>query len=397
MKTKTMKLFFILVFLEGVASNLVHPVTPSLIINLNLPSFIFGLAFASMSTTFLLFSPFWGKMNENIGSRKVLLICCIGYGVGQFFFLNARDVHHIVIARLLAGMFSGGIVVSMMTYTIKVSAKELLSKNLTIYATLLAVGSATGYMLGGIIGRNNVYIPFYIQVSLLFILGCLFFLVCSKNLDRRSSFRESSKTFLRSNPINIFIEMKPHMNLNLILLSIIALFASTAAVTQDQNFNFYLRDVYNLNSSYNGIIKSIVAILGLLLNATLCKYIIEKLNISKSLKNIYLLLFTVATVMLVVKSAYPFIIVNIIYYGFIIVYTPLLQYLFTSTNKNVSTGALMGFYNALYSIGMIVGSLSAGALYAINGKLPFVLCAGLFFLCSMLMYIKTKKVVEQTD
>ncbi|MFV0441278.1 MAG: MFS transporter [Lachnospirales bacterium] len=392
MKSKEIYLFFALVFLEGITANLVHPVTPSLIIALNLPDFIFGLAFACMSTTFMLFSPFWGKMNENIGSRRVLLTCCLGYALGQFFFFNANVTEEIVVARLWSGMFSGGIVVSMMTYIVKISTENELSKNLTIYATLLAVGNATGYLIGGLVGKSNIYLPFYFQVSMLVVLGILFFVVCQKSFDKKFNLQHSFQTFIKSNPINTFLEIKPHLNLNLKILSIITLFVTTATICQDQNFNYYIKDVYNLDSSYNGLIKSMVAILGLLLNSTLCKFIINKLDISISLKNLYFLLSIIAIGIFYLTSPFTFIGVNIVYYGFIIVCSPLLQFLFTSSTKSLTTGILIGYYNFIYSVGMIIGSLSSGALYSLNGKLPFAFCFILLVISSFMMIFRSKNI-----
>ena len=53
-------LYYIVVAIESLAANLAHPITPTLIHNLNLPDYMFGLMFAGMSVTNFLFSPFWG-------------------------------------------------------------------------------------------------------------------------------------------------------------------------------------------------------------------------------------------------------------------------------------------------------------------------------------------------
>ena len=51
-------IYYIIVALESLAANLAHPITPTLIQNLNLPDYMFGLMFAGMSITNFLFSPF---------------------------------------------------------------------------------------------------------------------------------------------------------------------------------------------------------------------------------------------------------------------------------------------------------------------------------------------------
>ena len=80
MKYKTrFFLFFIAMSLFHLSANFVHPVTPTLIKNLNQPEYMFGLMFAVMTITNFALSPFWGKINLYISSRLSLLICCVSY------------------------------------------------------------------------------------------------------------------------------------------------------------------------------------------------------------------------------------------------------------------------------------------------------------------------------
>ena len=92
-------IYYIIVALESLAANLAHPITPTLIQNLNLPDYMFGLMFAGMSITNFLFSPFWGKLADYLQSRSILLIGCVGYGLGQLFFWQATTPLTIMIAR----------------------------------------------------------------------------------------------------------------------------------------------------------------------------------------------------------------------------------------------------------------------------------------------------------
>lgn len=69
MKYKTrFMLYFLTMILFNLASNFAHPVTPTLIQNLNLHDYMFGVALAVMMIANFLMSPFWGKMNNYIGS-----------------------------------------------------------------------------------------------------------------------------------------------------------------------------------------------------------------------------------------------------------------------------------------------------------------------------------------
>ena len=88
---KSMMIFFFLSIFQNIANNLAHPVTPTLIKNLNLGNYMFGVAYAAMAFGQFLFSPFWGKMTKVIGERKQMTIGVLGYALGQFMFMIAKN------------------------------------------------------------------------------------------------------------------------------------------------------------------------------------------------------------------------------------------------------------------------------------------------------------------
>ena len=77
---------FILTSFYFLIANFAHPVEPTYYKMLNLPDYMFGLAFAAMATTIFMFSPFWGKMADRFGPVRTASICFIGYGIGQAYF-----------------------------------------------------------------------------------------------------------------------------------------------------------------------------------------------------------------------------------------------------------------------------------------------------------------------
>ena len=102
--------FFILVAMESMAANFAHPITPTLIQQLQLPDYSFGLLYAGMAFTNFLFSPLWANQVHHLGSKRVLGICCVGYGAGQMLFALSKTLPLIMVARLLSGFFVGGII-----------------------------------------------------------------------------------------------------------------------------------------------------------------------------------------------------------------------------------------------------------------------------------------------
>jgi len=95
-------LFFVVMTVFNLTANFAHPVTPTIIQNLALPDYMFGLMFAMMMVSNFLFSPFWGKINTLISSRATLLISCVGYAAAQLGFAYGTTQGMILFARTLA-------------------------------------------------------------------------------------------------------------------------------------------------------------------------------------------------------------------------------------------------------------------------------------------------------
>ena len=167
--------FFAVVCLQSMAANFAHPVTPTIIKNLGLGDYMFGLAFAGMAGASFLFSPFWGKLADYVQSRTILLICNLGYAVGQILFSIGTTEWTIMIARCVSGFFVGGVGVCMLTYTVNMSEERERGRNLTIQATSVTVAGTFGYLIGGLLGEVSVGLAFGMQALCLSLSAVLFF------------------------------------------------------------------------------------------------------------------------------------------------------------------------------------------------------------------------------
>lgn len=383
-------LFFFVVALESLAANFAHPITPTLIKNLNLPDYSFGMLYAGMAFTNFLFSPFWAKQVTRMGSRKVLGICCSGYGIGQALFAIMKTLPTIMIARFVSGFFVGGIMVSFLTYIIHTSTVEQRGRYLALSATFTTVFSAFGYLIGGFTGVVSIPLTFAMQSGVLVLCG-IFFIIFLQ--DDKEDVVASGNPWRDANPFQAFFDAKQFMTISFAILFFAVFLASTATTAYDQNFNYFIKDQFHFNSSYNGILKAVVGFISLLVNTTICVWLMKKTDVRKSA----IAVLGGAGIMLIIVTMLvdivPFIIVNIIFFALNAMYIPLLQDLCASSASNKNSSMVMGFYNAMKSLGMIVGALFAGFIYAFGPRLSF-LYAGIFFLISMLgivwFYHRTK-------
>jgi len=394
-KSSRMTFFFIVMFIFNMAANFVHPVTPTIIQDLGLNDYMFGLAFAAMMAFNFLFSPFWGKMAGRISSKTVMLVGGLGYALGQVFFGLAQTEMQFLMARLVAGMFCGGSYVVFLTYTVNLSTDENRGRNLTINATLNAVSSAFGYFVGGMIGEMDVYYAVWLQVATLALTSVLLFIGCR---DDRMPYAEpmSGRQLLHEcNPFSAIVQCRHFMTRMLAFLFLGYGLANLGYIAFEQCFNYYLRDQFALSSGYNGIIKAALGVISLVSNSTLCMWIIRKKRTSPYL--VAVMSVCTAAMIGVIASGrmLPFILVNVVFFAFYFISTPLEQNLAAKLGRGEHSNLVMGAFNAVKSFGSIFGAALAGFIYEVHVKLPFIFGFAAFAAATFMMILLCREEKRQ--
>lgn len=391
----SIKRLFIFIAIYSLVANFAHPITPTLIQNLKLNDYMFGVAFAAMALTNFVFSPFWGKIANQMGCIKTSALCFVGYGIGQAIFGVAQGELMIVVGRLISGLFIGGIMVCQLLYVIENSELEKRSVNLAITATISAVVSPFGFLIGGFLGDISIELTFLIQVLGLILTGILYIIFLK---DR--SLEKDKETFVdvmkSANPFKVIVDSKKLMTPTIIVFLTIAMFASFAVTSHEQSFNYYIKDVLQFPPSYNGILKASVGFIALLANSTICVWIMKKTNLQKSLIGLLLSMTVSLSLMVVIDADVTFIVLNVVIFAIVSIYLPVVQANLAKLS-NKDSGVMIGVFNSIKSLGMVVGSLFAGIIYASGPKLSFIYAAiacGIAFILAIINYKQTKNRVK---
>lgn len=380
-----MGLFFAIMFVFNMAANFVHPVTPTIILDLHLNDYMFGLALAAQMLCNFIFSPFWGKMAGYLSSRRVLLICGLGYALGQVFFGLARTEIQFLLARMFAGIFCGGSYVCFMTYTVNLSTDANRGRNLAINATAIAVSSSFGYFIGGMVGELNVYYSVWLQVLTLVATSVLHFLICAE--DKQDDIRTlTGSRFIREcNPFSAIIQCRRFMTKLLMYLFLGYGLANLGYIAFEQCFNYYLRDQFGLTSGYNGVIKAALGVISLAANSTICMWILRRPSTSRYLMGVMCVCAASMIGVIAFSSLIPFVAVNVIFFAFYFISSPLAQDKAAALGAGRDSNLVMGSFNAVKSFGSIFGSALAGLIYEIHAKLPFVFGFAAFAAATLLL------------
>lgn len=362
--------YFAVMVLFNMAASFAHPVTPTIIQDQHMHDYMFGVALGVMLITNFLMSPFWGKINVYISSRSTFLIGCLGYAVAQLWFAYSTTELMVILARMFAGLFTGGIYVSFLTYIVNVAKPEDQAKYLTYNATIQSVGSAFGYMIGGFLGELSVRGTFLIQVACILISGISFYFICVP--DAIPGAKINGKQLAKEvNPFQAFLDCRLFMSVAFAMLFAVNILINFANTGFDQAFNYYLKDQLGLTSSYNGIIKAAVGFVSFVSNMTICVWIINKTDTKKSMIVLVAVCAAAALGITVFENMAIFMVLGVLVYAGYSVSLPAIQNMVASQADPAQKNLVMGFYNATKSLGSIAGSFIAGGIYAVNAKLPF--------------------------
>ncbi|HIR35654.1 MAG TPA: MFS transporter [Candidatus Faecimorpha stercoravium] len=364
--------FFMIVCLQSMAANFAHPVTPTIIQNLGLGDYMFGLAFAGMAGTSFLFSPFWGKLADYVQSRTILLICNLGYAVGQILFSLGTTEVTIMMARFVSGFFVGGVNVCMLTYTVNMSAPEQRGSHLTIQATAVTVAGTFGYMIGGVLGEVSVNLAFGMQALCLSLSAFLFFFLLKNDRTDRQGHIPMGQVVRNANPFAAFLSAKQFMTMLFGVLFVVVFMINFAFTAYDQCFNYYIKDQFGFSSMYNGFIKAAIGLISLLANMTLCMYIIRKTDTARSEVKVLLVSAIALFGAIIGDAVVPFILLTVVYLSMNAVSVPVLQSIVADRAPHESSNIVMGFYNAIRSFGQVWGATFAGFAYSAGPKVPFL-------------------------
>ena len=381
---RRMLVFYAVLAVFCAASSFAHPVTPTLIVERQLDSSMFGIALAAMMTVNFLFAPFWGKMCGYVPTRRLMLIGCIGYSIGQAIFGAATSEAMVVGGRAFAGIFTSAIFTACSNYVVNTSSPEQRGSNLTVYATVQNVSFAVGFFIGGMLGLISVEAAFIAQVVLLAASGFFLYLSCVD--DTPLKHRPDHKlTLAEANPFAAFLDIRKFITPSLAMLFVIIAVCAIGQNSYEQVFNYYIKDFFGMSSAYNGIFKAAIAVGGMVINSTLCMYLMKKTDTNVSFVWVVLLnTVPIALAMLFFNSLWPFAFCDIAFFIINTARLPLMQNLCASRATPETSGSVMGFYQAMNSLGGIFGAAFAGLIYDTDPHIPFILCFAAFIAGSLL-------------
>jgi len=106
-----------------------------------------GLMLASFSAMQFLFAPFWGRLSDAYGRRRLILLGLCGSVVSYLLFAVADTYALLLVSRILAGIFAATIGTAQ-AYIADVTGKEDRGKGMALIGAAFGVGFTFGPVIG---------------------------------------------------------------------------------------------------------------------------------------------------------------------------------------------------------------------------------------------------------
>ncbi|MBU1145369.1 MAG: MFS transporter [Firmicutes bacterium] len=398
---KQLIIILFLSFIQGIIHNFGHPVTPALVTSLQIPNYMFGVFFASMSLGLMIGSPLWGFLGD-LGNKKLYItLGLILYSVGQAAFAYVGNMYWMIFFRFLSGFGVSASMTLLLSYVIDISDKKDRAKHLAFLAALITLGASIGYGIGGFLTENNFFVTYFgtsdlrrvfLIQAILNLFYTLLVILLIKGMNQKNL--DFKKPKIRPN----FKGIKS-MNSTLLLFLISLSFISIGSINLSKYIDVYFNEL-GYTPSQLGTFVMVTGFVSVVSSILIVPLIVK-------LKH-ELVVITIIQILSVIIILFVFRQVKFLFYVYTVfmlyvilkaIYQPYEQNFISSFAKEGATASIMGVRQAFLSIGMIIGPLLGGFLYEIKPLLVFDVSAGMFFIgFVLLLYIlikqKSKKAVS---
>ncbi len=374
-----------------IVTNMAHPFTPKLFTSLHMPDYMFGVSFASMALASFLFAPFWGKTADQKGRARVLSIMSVGYGIGQLFFSWSTTIWVLVPVRFITGFFACANTVCSMSYVTDITTPDNRTRYMSYLAAAITVSGAVGYLFGGVLGDISIPLAFGVQVVLMLLLGVGIWLFLPESyqagVDPQASY-QPWRILRTANPFRLLSGAGRFLNAAVAVFLLVTFLASFATYAFDQAFNYFIKAELDFPTTYNGVIKAVVGLLGLLINVTVTIWLSRRADPRLSAVGILFLCGVTALATAMITQLSGFLACTVLFYSVNAMHLPVLQALATRCGGEAnSNGIMAGMFQSSRNLGMMGGALFAGFIYMLGSRLPFVWTGIAFFFGAGLMLL----------
>jgi DHA1 family tetracycline resistance protein-like MFS transporter len=200
---------FITLFLDILGIGLIVPILPRLIThlqgnNVEAAAHTVGALGALYALMQFLCAPILGSLSDRFGRRPVILGSLFGSGLDYLLLAFAPSLSWFFVGRIVAGI-TGANIAAASSYIADISPPEKRAANFGIIGAAFGLGFIAGPALGGLLGANDLRLPFLVAAGLTLANWVYGLIVLPESLapENRRAF-----SWARANPVGSLLALR---------------------------------------------------------------------------------------------------------------------------------------------------------------------------------------------
>jgi len=352
------------ILVDVLGYSMVLPLLPEIGQSFGAPEFLIGILIASNAFTALIFGPIWGKLSDNYGRKKTLLISQIGTGVSFLILALSPNFWVILFARILDGVFGGQIPI-IRAYIADITTPKTRSQEMSKIMVGHTIGMIVGPLIGGFLGILSWRYPPLMASSLSIVTILLTIKVLVESMPReRINDIKADKMALQAIPGN---NKRRVLNREVLIRLLQIFLVFTMTVMLNSSLSLILDKRYGADTAMIGLIIAVAGVALLVYAGILLKPLIQKLGEKRLIfVGAFILILTFAIIPYLTEVWMIFIIIIPFVFGMAAL-PPLIQTNLTRAVDADQQGEVSGWATNFQSIAQIIAPLIATWYLQING------------------------------
>lgn len=225
-----MAILFAVVLIDMIGFGIIIPILPFMSPELGADKLDIALIICTYALCAGLCGPFWGRLSDRIGRKRVIMICLVGGAVGYAMLGFASALWMLYTARAFAGLMAGNLgVASAMMADITSAGNR--ARGMGLIGAAFGLGLVLGPVIGGLLSGDNgsFLLPclFAGGMSLLAVAAAALFLPESLSREGRRAQRKAQ----REAPAETIWQLLKRTNSRLLMLQYVLHTSSVSAFT----------------------------------------------------------------------------------------------------------------------------------------------------------------------
>lgn len=168
---KSILLLMSVQFFVYLGFGIIIPVLPEVIVQQGYAEIHVGGLITIYALASFFTAPLWGKLSDNTGRKRLILIGLAGFSLSFFLFSLFLDhLFLLYVSRIIGGLFSGALYTAVTGYVADITTDEERNKYMGLLGMSIGLGFIFGPAIGGLLGAVSLSLPFTTSAVLVLLL-----------------------------------------------------------------------------------------------------------------------------------------------------------------------------------------------------------------------------------